>query len=156
MCGVDLGLKRSRLKWGVMRRCNHNEVRLIAQICKELLEQTQPPRRKLIEKLEDHFGERAARALRLVEEGAVKRCLFKPSGRVVWEVKGKRATYQVMPKTNFCNCDDYYFRVMNSSKQLCYHIIAQRIAAALGSFKSVEYADEDYGKITRKWKKSIR
>jgi predicted nucleic acid-binding Zn finger protein len=138
-----------------MRRCNHDEIRLIVQICKEL-DQTELTRGKLTKKLEDHFGERAARAVRLVEEGAVKRCLFKPSGRVIWEVKGRKGTYQVMPKTNFCSCDDYYFRVMSSSKQLCYHIIAQRIAAALGRFKNVEYADEDYGKITHKWKKSIR
>ncbi|MBS7622088.1 hypothetical protein KEJ39_00205 [Candidatus Bathyarchaeota archaeon] len=143
------------MKWGVMRRCDRDEARLIAQICKQL-NRTEFQVRKLAKKLEDHFGERAARALRLVEEGAVKRCLFKPSGRVIWEVKGRKATYQVMSKTNYCSCDDYYFRVMNSSKQLCYHIIAQRVAAALGRFRDVEYADKDYGKITRKWKKSIR
>ncbi|MEM3017537.1 MAG: hypothetical protein QXO25_01500 [Candidatus Bathyarchaeia archaeon] len=138
-----------------MRRCSHDEVKLIAQLCKEL-GKTELPERKLTKRLEEDFGERATRALKLVEEGAVKRCLFKPSGRVIWEVRGGKATYQVMPKTNFCSCDDYYFRVMNSSKQLCYHIIAQRVAAALGRFRNVEYADEDYGKITHKWRKSIR
>lgn len=138
-----------------MRPRNHDEMRLIAQICAEL-ESKHSLGKELSEKLEDHFGERSHRALNLVKKGSVKRYLFEPSGRVIWEVKGRKATYQVMPNTNFCSCDDYYFRVMNSKKQLCYHIIAQRIASALGRFEGEEHHDRDYGKITRKWKKTAR
>ena len=81
---------------------------------------------------------------------------FKPSGRIIWEVKGRTSSYQIMTRTYFCNCDDYYFRVMSSKKQLCYHIIAQKLAFALGKFDNEERSDRDYSKITSKWRKSVR
>jgi len=138
-----------------MRPRDHDEVRFIEQICREI-ESKKSLGKEIDKRIEDYFGERSHRALNLIEKGSVKRYLFKPSGRVIWEVKGRKSTYQVMPNTNFCSCDDYYFRVMNSKKQLCYHIIAQRIASALGRFERDEHHDRDYGKITRKWKKTVR
>ena len=138
-----------------MNLAEESETILIARICKEI-ESRHFLERKLAEKLEVFFGERYERALDLVERGAIKRYLFKPSGRVIWEVRGKNSTYQVMPHTNFCNCDDYYFRVMNAKKQLCYHIIAQKIALALDRFEKEESHDIDYGRITRRWKKTIK
>jgi len=106
--------------------------------------------------LEESFGDRYEKALGLVEKGAVKCYLFHPSGRVIWEVQGKDSTYQVMSHTNFCNCDDYYFRVMSAKKQLCYHIIAQKIAFALGRYEKEEDNDVEYERITRRWKKTIK
>jgi predicted nucleic acid-binding Zn finger protein len=132
-----------------------NEAKLIAQICKEMgvkhsLED------KLFKIMERSLRERFQKAFTLVRNGAVKRYLFKPSGRVIWEVTGRKSSYQVMPHTDFCSCDDYYFRVMNSEKQLCYHIIAQRIALALNEFEKEDHRDRDYGKVTKKWKRTVK
>ena len=63
--------------------------------------------------LEEQFGDRFKNALELVEKRKVHRYQFKPSGRTIWTVKGRKGVYQVISETNFCNCDDYYFRVMD-------------------------------------------
>ncbi len=103
-------------------------------------------------KLTEQFGERFKNALELVEKGKVRRFRFKPSGRTIWAVRGRKAVYQVIPDTNFCNCDDYYFRVMEGKKALCYHIIAQKISSALGRFEKSDLRDTHYGKITQQWR----
>ncbi|MEM2997012.1 MAG: hypothetical protein QXK52_05830, partial [Candidatus Bathyarchaeia archaeon] len=51
------------------------------------------------------FSDRFERAVKLVEERAVIRYIFKPSGRIVWMVKGRRRPYQVIPATPYCSCD---------------------------------------------------
>ncbi|NHJ33714.1 MAG: hypothetical protein FK732_12710 [Asgard group archaeon] len=132
-----------------------NELKLIDKICNEI-KTNNSLNMEIKKKLEESFGERLQQALNIIEKGAVKRYKFKPSGRIIWEVKGKTSSYQIMSRTYFCNCDDYYFRVMSSKKQLCYHIIAQKLAFALGKFDNEERSDRAYSKITSKWKKSVR
>ncbi len=88
----------------------------------------------------------------LVEGGKVNRLSFSPSGRIVWTVSGKKGTYQVVPESLFCTCDDYYFRVMGKKKQLCYHLIAQQLAEAMGRHSKDELRDGDYETVTSKWK----
>jgi predicted nucleic acid-binding Zn finger protein len=132
-----------------------NELKLIDKICNEI-KTNHSLKIEIRKKLEESFGERLQHALNIIEKGAVKRYKFKPSGRIIWEVKGKTSSYQIMTRTYFCNCDDYYFRVMSSKKQLCYHIIAQKLAFALGKFKNEERSDRDYSKITSRWRKSVR
>lgn len=105
-------------------------------------------------KLAEQFGDRFKNALRIVHDRRVHRYSFKPSGRVIWAVKGRKAVYQVIPETNFCNCDDYYFRVMNGQKALCYHIIAQRISSVLGSCETSDLRDTQYSRITQQWRKA--
>ncbi|MBS7625430.1 hypothetical protein KEJ51_00045 [Candidatus Bathyarchaeota archaeon] len=128
-----------------------DEVKMLNDICGEIC-----LKHRLVEtldkKLEDIFGERYRKAMSLIGEGSVKCYIFRPSGRVIWEVKGISGAYQVMPHINFCSCDDYYFRVMDAKKQLCYHLIAQRLAYALNRFEKTEFPDKDYGKITKRWK----
>jgi predicted nucleic acid-binding Zn finger protein len=67
-------------------------------------------------------------------------------------VKGRKGVYQVISETNFCNCDDYYFRVMDGKKALCYHIVAQKVAFALGRYETSELRDTQYSKITQQWR----
>jgi len=55
-----------------------------------------------------------------------------------------------MPDSLFCTCDDYYFRVMEQKRQLCYHIIAQQISEALGIHNVTETTDSHYTEITSK------
>ena len=100
------------------------------------------------------FSGRFENAEDLVKKGAVSKFVFKPSGRVIWTVKGRGGEYQVIPNSNFCNCDDYYFRVMDRQKQLCYHIIAQKLAESLQKFGVQNLSDSQYGSVTRKWRTS--
>jgi predicted nucleic acid-binding Zn finger protein len=97
------------------------------------------------------FEKRLPPALALVEAHNVSSYRFSPSGRTVWIVKGRKGDYQVMPESMFCTCDDYYFRVMDNKKQLCYHLVAQQIAEALGQFDTSNFADSRYSELTSKW-----
>lgn len=76
---------------------------------------------------------------------------FSPSGRTIWVVTGRGREYQILPDSSFCTCDDYYFRVMEQKKQLCYHIIAQRLSEAMGRFLVTEMIDSRYPEITSKF-----
>ncbi|HEX4920028.1 MAG TPA: hypothetical protein VFV92_04735 [Candidatus Bathyarchaeia archaeon] len=97
------------------------------------------------------FEKRLPPAIALVEGKKVMNLLFLPSGRNVWTVKGRTGEYQVMPESMFCTCDDYYFRVMDNKKQLCYHVIAQQLAEALGQYDKVELSDSQFTELVSKW-----
>jgi predicted nucleic acid-binding Zn finger protein len=103
-------------------------------------------------RLEEQFGDRFKNGLELVKKRKVRRYRFKPSGRTIWTVEGRKGIYQVIPETNFCNCDDYYFRVMDGKRALCYHIIAQKVASALGRYETSDLPDTQYSKITEQWR----
>jgi predicted nucleic acid-binding Zn finger protein len=60
----------------------------------------------------------------------------------------------VMPDSMFCTCDDYYFRVMDNKRQLCYHLVAQQIAEALGQYAVLDFADLQYADVLSKWSDS--
>jgi len=126
------------------------ELRAIDKICSEI-RLSKEIDGKLRAKMLAHFASRFENALNLIEKKRVKKFLFSPSGRVVWAVKGRKAEYQVIPDSNFCSCDDYYFRVIDRRRQLCYHIIAQRLADALGSYVFEALPDSAYNKITGRW-----
>jgi len=101
-------------------------------------------------KLSEFFGQRAARALEVLDEGRVKRYVFKPSGRVVWIVVGKRRDYLVMPAIGYCSCYDFYFQFDRG--HVCYHIIAQKLAEATGKFDAFEDDDQFYDVLIKEWK----
>ena len=107
------------------------------------------------ETLSKLFQKRLVQALALVEAGKVTKYCFKPSGRTIWVVRGRKGDYQVMPDSMFCTCDDYYFRVMDNKKQLCYHIVAQQIAEALGKFGESDLADSKFAQVSSKWNATI-
>ena len=96
------------------------------------------------------FQKRFPQALGLVEGGRVRKYQFSPSGRTVWVVTGRGRDYQVLPDSLFCTCDDYYFRVMEHKKQLCYHIIAQQLSEAMGRYNLIGLTDSRYPEITSK------
>ena len=106
----------------------------------------------LKETLEKTFGERFTNGWELANTKKVRRYEFKPSGRVVWVVQGRKSKYQVIPDIPFCYCDDYYFRVMDKKRGLCYHIIAQHIAEALNKCEEISKKDPQYSNITARWR----
>jgi len=105
-----------------------------------------------IPQLRSTFGDRFERALRLVEEKRVKKYTFEPSGRIVWIVVGKEKEYQILQRAGYCPCDDFYFRVIDGETGLCYHLIAQRLAEALGIFEEVGEGDEFYESLMAEWR----
>jgi predicted nucleic acid-binding Zn finger protein len=111
---------------------------------------------QLRKSLEKTFGERFTNGWQLANSKKVRRYEFTPSGRVVWVVQGRTSEYQVMPDIPFCYCDDYYFRVMDKKRGLCYHIIAQHIAEALNKFDKTSKDDSQYSSITDRWRAKER
>jgi len=101
-------------------------------------------------RLSEVFGQRAAKALDVLQEGRVKKYVFKPSGRVVWIVVGKRRDYLVMPAIDYCSCYDFYFQFDRG--HICYHIIAQKLAEATGRFDTFEDDDQFYDVLIKEWK----
>jgi predicted nucleic acid-binding Zn finger protein len=124
---------------------------LIERACVELeSRRVLPP--SLKEALQELLGDRFTNGWELAISRKVRRYEFAPSGRVVWAVQGRKSEYQVMPDIPFCYCDDYYFRVMDRKRGLCYHIIAQRIAVALNQFEPVAKKDSQYSIVTARWR----
>jgi predicted nucleic acid-binding Zn finger protein len=127
------------------------ENELIERACAELKSRNELYE-GLREELQTSLGDRFANAWELAKARKVRRYEFAPSGRIVWAVQGRKSEYQVMPDIPFCYCDDYYFRVMDRKRGLCYHIVAQRIAAALQEFEPVPKKDSQYSSVTARWR----
>ncbi len=108
------------------------------------------------ERLHATFGERFDRAWRLVQEKRIKRYTFRPSGRVLWVAVGQTGEYQVYPAAGYCGCDDFYFRVLDGDVAICYHLLGQRLADALGAFDSIEEDDEAYSLLVGEWRAQAR
>ncbi len=96
------------------------------------------------------FGQRVNKALEALGESRIKKYLFQPSGRVVWIVVGKERDYLVMPASDYCSCDDFYYQFDHG--HLCYHIIAQKLAESLGRFDLFEDDDDFFDILIKEWK----
>jgi len=127
------------------------ENELIERACNEL-ESRRELSPILKESLQELFGDRFTNGWELANSKKVRRYEFSPSGRVVWAVQGRKSEYQVMPDIPFCYCDDYYFRVMDRKRGLCYHLIAQRIAVAIHRFEDIAKKDSQYSLVTARWR----
>lgn len=103
-----------------------------------------------VARLSEAFGQRVAKALEALQEGRIKKYVFKPSGRVVWIVVGKRRDYLVMPAIDYCSCYDFYFQFDHG--HVCYHIIAQKLAEATGRFDAFEDDDQFFNVLIKEWK----
>ncbi len=128
------------------------EIRVLESVCKEAKGRGEVTGKQL-NQLSEALGSRFTKAWEALEEGRVKRYVFSPSGRIVWIVVGREREYQIMPAAGFCSCDDFYFRVMDREAHICYHLVAQKIADALGWFDKIEEYDETYEYLMEEWKK---
>lgn len=107
----------------------------------------------LMREFENLLGERFRKALTAVKEGAVKRFIFCPSLREVWIVVGRNREYEVIPRI-YCNCEDFYINAIARRKiDLCYHLLAQAIAEALGEYSTYLVSDEFYEYFMKEWNK---
>jgi len=103
-----------------------------------------------VSRLSEAFGQRLNKALEALDERRIKKYLFQPSGRVVWIVVGKRRDYIVMPAIDYCSCYDFYFQFDRG--HVCYHIIAQKLAEATGTFDQFEDDDHFFNVLIKEWK----
>lgn len=91
-----------------MQRTYESENQLMLEAVAEL-RSTGKLSERLKDTLQEAFGERYKNGWELANSRKVRRYEFKPSGRIVWAVQGRKGEYQVMPDIPFCYCDDYYF-----------------------------------------------
>jgi predicted nucleic acid-binding Zn finger protein len=131
-----------------------SEPEILEQICKEAAI-AKRIRDADLDRLSAAFGQRFTKAWEAVKDKRVKKYVFKPSNRVVWIVVGKGRDYLIMPAADFCTCDDFYFRVMDRQIHLCYHLIAQKLAATLENYELYEEEDGLYDVLMREWRKAI-
>jgi len=130
-----------------------SEIDLLNIICKEAKAEGRLTGKNLT-KLYEIFGQRFTKAFEALKEKRVKKYVFKPSRRTVWIVVGKERDYLIMPKAEFCSCDDFYFRVLDRKVHLCYHLIAQKIANTFEWFETIEERDELYDSLMDEWKRA--
>jgi len=130
------------------------ESRTLYKICDEL-SKARKITQKQRKQLSNLLGTRFDNALDVVDQNRVKQYIFEPSERRVWIVVGKSRDYEILPKARFCACDDYYFRVISGKTTLCYHLIAQKLAEALGKFTLIKESDEMYDTLMNEWKSAF-
>jgi len=65
---------------------------------------------------------------------------------------GRESEYQVLPESGYCDCSDFYFRVVNGEAGLCYHLMAQRLAEALEEYEEVREEDKFYEPLMEEWR----
>ncbi|HDQ06742.1 MAG TPA: hypothetical protein ENN36_08500 [Candidatus Bathyarchaeota archaeon] len=128
------------------------EIKVLEKVCEEAKSRGELTDNQLTQ-LSEAFGSRFTKAWDTIKEKRVKKYVFSPSGRVVWIVVGRERDYQIMPAAGFCSCDDFYFRVMDREANICYHLIAQKIADGLELYDRVEEEDRLYNCLLEEWKK---
>lgn len=101
------------------------------------------------------FGKRFTAAYKAIEEGRVRKYVFRPSRRTMWIVAGREKDYQILPRANFCSCFDFYFRVIDYEISFCYHLIAQKLAEALERYIVIEDDDTNFIPLMEKWRKTV-
>jgi len=131
----------------------NSETDLLNLVCKEAKAEGKLTGKNLT-RLYEVFGQRFTKAFEALNEGRVKKYVFKPSGKVVWIVVGKERDYLLMPEAEFCTCDDFYFRVLDKKVHLCYHLIAQKLAKNLDWFELIKEHDELHDSLMNEWKKA--
>ena len=128
------------------------ERRILEQICDEL-RSTPTLTQAQWDRLRSSLGDRFEKAWQLVGQRRVKKYVFEPSGRVIWIIVGRESEYQVLPESGYCDCSDFYFRVVDGEAGLCYHLMGQKLADALGKYEEVREGDEFYEPLMEEWRR---
>jgi predicted nucleic acid-binding Zn finger protein len=128
-----------------------SETEVFEKICEEVGREGYLKGRHVLQ-LSGMFGKRVQRALKAIREGRVKKYVFRPSQKALWVLTGYESDYHLIPIADFCTCDDFFFRVVNGETPLCYHLISQKLANALGKYELIEEEDKQYARLMREWK----
>ncbi|MEM2339570.1 MAG: SWIM zinc finger family protein [Nitrososphaerales archaeon] len=95
------------------------------------------------------YGKKFDKALKLVEENCVKLHYFHPSGREIWIVVGSEGDYIVDDSIPYCSCRDFYFKVLNGKSELCYHLLALKLAKIMKKYDEIKFQDEEYAQFIK-------
>jgi len=107
-----------------------------------------------IEYFKEKYEKKFVKALRTVEEGKVVKYHFNPSDSVTWIVNGKRRHYLVIPEL-YCTCRSFYQEaVIARETNMCYHLLAQRIAEIREEYKTKESTDTQRRKLYVEWRRT--
>lgn len=131
------------------------ERRILESTCDELRHSRELTRAQW-DMLKSKMGDRFTKAWQLVEQRRVKRYVFEPSGRVVWIVVGRKNEYLILPRSGYCDCNDFYYKVVSREAGLCYHFLGQRLADALKNYDDVVESDEFYGELMAEWRRGSK
>jgi predicted nucleic acid-binding Zn finger protein len=93
----------------------------------------------------EKYGKKLDRAIDTVLAGAVKECIFLPSGRRVTTVVGRLGDELIDPERPYCSCSNFFFRVLGGKEETCYHLLSYRIAGEARKIDTVRFSDEEYG-----------
>jgi len=127
------------------------ERKILENMCDEMRSSRKITRTQW-ERLRSVFEEKFDKAWHLLEQRRVKHYVFFDSGRTAWIVVGKESEYQILPNSGYCDCNDFYFRVVNGKTGICYHLIAQKIAEALNFYDEIKESDEVYQQLMEEWR----
>ncbi|MEM2141643.1 MAG: hypothetical protein QXS20_00915 [Candidatus Thorarchaeota archaeon] len=109
---------------------------------------------KVIEYFKDKYGKRFISALRAAEEGRVLKYQFVPSGVIAWTVQGRKREYLVVPEV-YCSCRSFYQSVVISRQcDVCYHLLAQKIAESRGTFVTKHLDDDARRRLYKSWRRT--
>ncbi|NWF97061.1 MAG: hypothetical protein HXY34_13040 [Candidatus Thorarchaeota archaeon] len=107
-----------------------------------------------VQHFRDRYGKRFVRALKLVEEGRVIRYHFSPSGSVTWIVRGRAREYLTVPDL-YCSCRSFYQSVVIKNEfDMCYHMLAQKIAEIRKAYLSAESTDSERRRLFVMWRRT--
>ncbi|MEM1978157.1 MAG: SWIM zinc finger family protein [Candidatus Caldarchaeum sp.] len=102
-------------------------------------------------KIEKEFPDLFAEGYEAVEQGRVKKYVFKPGDRIRWVVVGKKRDYLVLPESGYCSCEDFFFRVMSHEKPMCYHLVAVKIALLTDIYTVIEESVDWHDRFMTEW-----
>ncbi len=124
---------------------NPYEIRLLSE--DELTQDT-------IQYFRNKYNNRFIRALRAVEERRVIRYHFLPSDTTTWTVEGGKREYLVIPDV-YCSCRSFYQSVVIAHEfEMCYHMLAQRIAEVRELYENAETSDSERRRLYNKWRRT--
>lgn len=107
-----------------------------------------------IEFFKDKYGKKFVKALRAVEERKIIKYKFNPSESLTWIVMGRGRQYFVIPEL-YCTCRSFYQEaVISREANLCYHLLAQRIAEIRNEYESRESTDTERRKLYVEWRRT--
>jgi len=98
------------------------------------------------------FEGKYSKVAQMLQDRAVKKYVFKPSGRIRWIVQGDEGDHLIYPEAPYCSCRNFYMHVVDGLADVCSHLIAQRIAQLKNLYDTIEESDENYKHLNVEWK----
>lgn len=82
-------------------------------------------------------------------ENIVKKHVFLPSGKLLWEIKGKKNehVYYINSALKFCSCKGFYY---NYNRKKCYHLTKITHAIELAQYSIFIHNDDNLDKMLKK------